>query len=125
MIALSAPAHAWGIQGHRIAAQITGQFLSDSSKSAIQGVLGAESLADASYWPDEMRANPSPFWQDQAGAYHYVTVPPGKTYSEVGAPKKGDAITALAEFRHILQDPDASRAHKQLALRFSVHIIQD
>ena len=117
--------HAWGPKGHRISAHIAENLLDQRAKTAISELLGAQDLAAASFWADQMRGNPSPFWQEQASAYHYVTVPPGRTYAEVGAPGKGDAVTALAQFRHILADSGSSRAHKQLALRFSLHIIQD
>ena len=72
-----------------------------------------------------MRSHPSPYWQDRAGAYHYVTVPSGRVYADVGAPAWGDAMTALAGFRRTLADPDSTLAEKQLALRFSIHIVQD
>ncbi len=127
IIVLLAPClvHAWGPKGHRISAQIAENLLEKPAKTAISELLGAQSLAAASFWADQMRANPSPFWQEEASAYHYVTVPPGMTYAEVGAPGKGDAVTALAQFRLILADSGSSRAHKQMALRFSLHIIQD
>ncbi len=119
------PAQAWGPQGHRVAGTLTEPFLSPAGRAAVRALIGDESLADASTWADRMRDSPSPFWQNIAGPYHYVTAPSGKTYAEVGAPRKGDSVTALSEFRQILRDPAASSAHKQLALRFALHIIQD
>lgn len=122
---IAAPAFAWGPQGHRITGSLAEPYLAPDSRMAIKQLLGNVELATASNWADEMRANPSRFWQEQAGPYHYVTVPPGKTYSDIGAPAKGDAVSALKEFRTVLLDPSASRSHKQLALRFSMHIVQD
>lgn len=121
----SSGASAWGPQGHRVAGTLTWQQLPADTRSRIRELIGDQSLADASTWADRMRDNPSPFWQQQAGPYHYVTVPPGRTYDEVGAPEQGDAMTALANFRAILADPAAPLVQKQLALRFSLHIIQD
>lgn len=117
--------HAWGPQGHRVAGTLTEAYLAPETRQAISSLLGDESLAGASTWADRMRSSPSPFWQKQAGPYHYVTVRSGKSYRDIGAPRKGDSVTALAEFRSTLQNPGASRAHRQLALRFSLHIIQD
>lgn len=117
--------HAWGPQGHRISGALTERFLSAETRSAVVALLGGEPLAEASTWADRMRASPSPFWQERAGPYHYVTVPQATTYAAVGSPRKGDSVTALTEFRATLLDPSASRAHRQLALRFSLHIIQD
>ena len=116
---------AWGPLGHRVSAQLAHPYLTANSRQAISDILGQQSLAEASVWADKMRGNPSAFWQERAGPFHYVTVPSGKTYAQVGAPDKGDAVTALAEFRTILNDPGASMASKQLALRFSLHIVQD
>ncbi len=122
---LSLPVQAWGPQGHRVAGALTEPLLTEPTRSAISQLIGQETLADASTWADRMRASPSPFWQKRAGPYHYVTVPAGKRYPQVGAPARGDSVTALNDFRAVLEDPESSRAHKQLALRFSLHIIQD
>ncbi|MDP5054316.1 MAG: S1/P1 nuclease, partial [Congregibacter sp.] len=117
--------HAWGAMQHEIAAQIGAAYLSKVSRQRIRDLLGDESLADASTWADRMRDNPAPFWQEQAGPYHYVTVPPGRRYDQIGPPRHGDAVTALAQFAADLQNPGVSREHQQLALRFAIHIVQD
>jgi hypothetical protein len=65
------------------------------------------------------------FWQREAGPYHYVTVPQGQTYAEVGAPEEGDALSAFDRFSATVHDPNASREDKALALRFIVHIVGD
>ena len=72
-----------------------------------------------------MRSSPSPFWQKKAGPWHYTTVPAGTSWSEVGPRPQGDAITALRSFREVLRSGDEPRVQQQLALRFSIHIIQD
>ncbi|GGB43739.1 endonuclease [Sphingomonas metalli] len=121
----SSPAMAWGKTGHRITGAIADHYLSSRARTEINHILGTESLAEASNWPDFMRSSTDPFWQKTASPYHYVTVPKGKTYSEVGAPSEGDAVTALRRFSATLRNPKAPRADKQLALRFIVHIVGD
>jgi S1/P1 Nuclease len=117
---------AWGQTGHRVAAAIAERYLSLEARAAIADILEpAETLAEASTWPDFMRSSPQPFWQNTAPPFHYVTVPPGKTYAEVGAPAQGDAVTALATFKATLTNPVATRLERQLALRFTIHIIAD
>jgi hypothetical protein len=54
-----------------------------------------------------------------------VTVPPGEQYHAAHAPAEGDAVTALARFAAVLRDPRARREDKQLALRFTVHLVGD
>ena len=125
LLALSAPAAGWGPQGHRVAGHLTEIYLDAHTRSVIRDLLGDESLADASTWPDRMRGDPSEFWQRQAGPWHYVTVPAGQVYADTRPPRRGDAVTALNRFRETLEDPRASRADRQLAFRFALHIIQD
>jgi len=122
---LTNQALAWGAKGHRVTGAIAEQHLSENSQLAVMDILGAESLAEASTWPDFMRSSPDDFWQNTAGSYHYVTVPKGKTYEQLGAPKQGDAASALAGFAKTLKDPNANKEEKELALRFTIHIIGD
>lgn len=119
------PALAWGQAGHRVTGAIAEQHLNRQTRRAIRRILGRETLAEASTWPDFMRSSPDPFWEGTAGPFHYVTVPTGKRYAEVGAPPEGDAVTALARFSATVRDRRAPLADRQLALRFIVHIIGD
>ncbi|MFL6842816.1 MAG: S1/P1 nuclease, partial [Sphingomicrobium sp.] len=117
------PANAWGKTGHRVVAAIADTQLSGLTRAHIRELLGgAESLDEAANWPDEMRSAPGVFWQKTATPWHYVTLD-GITYDH--APPEGDALQALAHFRSVLQDPNASLADKQLALRFVVHLVGD
>nr|WP_281300724.1 MULTISPECIES: S1/P1 nuclease [unclassified Iodidimonas] len=122
---IAAPAFAWGKTGHRVTGAIAERYLSQEARAAISALIGTESLAQASSWPDEMRSDPDPFWQDVAGPFHYVTVPKGTSYHVKNAPQSGDSFTALAQFSKDLTDPETSLAIKQRALRFIVHIIGD
>ncbi len=126
-IATLAPSQAlaWGKEGHRVIGAIAQQHLDARAEAGVRQILGTETLAEASTWPDFMRSDPSEFWQKTASPWHYVTVPKGKTYAEVGAPPEGDAVTALKRFAATVRDPRASLADKQLALRFIVHIVGD
>ena len=96
---LPTDALAWGKTGHRVTGQIAQEHLSRKAEREIQKILGVEDLAESSTWPDFMRSSRDEFWTDEAGPYHYVTIPKGKTYEDVGAPEKDDAITALKSLR--------------------------
>ncbi len=123
LILMSSDVLAWGQTGHRVTGEIAQLYLSDSAKAAITDIIGVQDLAEASTYADEMRSNPSEFWQKQASPWHYVNVELGETYKR--APPEGDAVTALARFTKTLKDSRASKEAKQLALRFIVHIIGD
>ena len=118
-------ASAWDKTGHRVVGELAERYLTDEAKAAVEEILGTQSLAEASTWPDFMRSSPEPFWRSEASPWHYVTIPHGTTYETAAKPEEGDAVTALAHFRDVLIDPEASREEKQLALRFVVHLVGD
>lgn len=127
-LALSLPttAHAWGQLGHRIVGQIAADNIDGRTAAHIALILSqGETLAEAATYPDEQKSDPSEYWQKTSYPWHWVTVPEGEHYHDVGAPEEGDAYTALQTFTATLRDPKASREDKALALRFVVHIVGD
>lgn len=119
------PACAWGPLGHRIAADIAQRNIDGRAAASIEQIIGRETLAEGSTWPDEERANPSVFWQETASPWHYVTAPEGTKAAEIEHPEHGDALTALDRFVTTLRNPAASPEEKALALRFVVHLVAD
>lgn len=118
-------ASAWGLTGHRVVGEIAQSLLTTEARAGVAGILENEDLAEAANWPDFMKASPEKFWKEEASALHYVTVPEGKTYAEVGPPPEGDAITALARFRAQVLDTRLPKAQRALALRFIIHVVGD
>jgi hypothetical protein len=116
------PALAWGKTGHRVTASIADAHLSGLARAHVRQIIGVESLAEASNWPDEMRSDPHVFWQKTSSPWHYVTVG-GIEYDR--APPEGDAFGALQFFTRLVRDPKTSPEHRALALRFIVHIVGD
>lgn len=125
LAAMASPAGAWGALGHRVSAELAARNISGHTRAHIELILDGETLAQASTWPDEQRGNPDPFWQEIAGAFHYVTLPEGRSIEQLEHPPEGDAATALEDFAATLRDPDAAPEDKALALRFIIHIVQD
>lgn len=123
--AMPIPALAWGKTGHRIVADIADDNLSGLARARVEQILGAEHLADAANWPDEMRSSEEAYWRRVAGPLHYVTVPEGTAYADNPPPAEGDAVTALTGFRQTLLSDDATAEERKLALRFALHIIGD
>ena len=122
VLANPSPALAWGKTGHRVVAALADAQLSGLARAHVKELLGVESLDEAATWPDDMRSAPGQFWQKTATPWHYVTLN-GIVYDH--APPEGDALDALNRYRATLQDPNASLADKQLALRFIVHLVGD
>ncbi len=123
LAAAATSVHAWGPNGHRVTGKIAQDHLTPEAQAEITALLGVESLAEASTWPDFMRSNPSEYWRKGASPWHYITVPPGTTYS--AAPPEGDALSALAMFSKQITDETLPVTQRQLALRFTIHLIGD
>jgi len=118
-------AQAWGTNGHRVTGKIADNYIAEETRAAITDILGVESIAEASTWPDFMRSAPGEYWRKETPPWHFVTVPPGQTYASAEKPAGGDAVIALRHHSATLKDPKAAREQRQLALRFVIHIIED
>ncbi len=46
---------AWGRDGHRITGFIAAKYLTPQAAAAVKDLLGEQTLADVSTWPDENR----------------------------------------------------------------------
>ncbi|MGX5174901.1 S1/P1 nuclease [Aliikangiella sp. IMCC44653] len=116
---------ALGQTGHRVTGEIAEKYLTPETKLALQQLFGNESLAEVSTYADELRGSNSKFWKKTAYPYHFVTIPDGKDYQDVGAPPEGDALFALEKYSKILRAPESTKQEKQTAVRLIVHIIGD
>ncbi len=125
LLVCPSPSFAWGQLGHRIIGEIAEKRVSGKTAAEVELILGGEDLAEISTWADEERANPADFWQKQAGPWHYVTIPQGKSYADTTPPREGDALTALKRFTAVLRDKTENKEQRRLALHFIVHIVGD
>ena len=125
LIVISPSALSFGQTGHRITGAIAELNINPATRHEIDKILGNQSLAEASTYVDEMKSDPAKFWQKTASSYHYMTIPNGKSYKQVGAPAQGDAITALNHFTKVVKDKTSSIKDKRIALYFIIHIIGD
>lgn len=85
-LSIDASAFGWGMNGHRIVAQIGEDHLSETAAEQVKRITGGRSLAQIANWPDFIRSEPS--W-DCAKAWHYLTVEDGETVEEA-LQRKGD-----------------------------------
>lgn len=131
MFALSNNAHGWSQNGHRIVAKIAENHLTETTKQAILPLLKDEKLAQVSTWPDEMRSNPSDFWQKESGKYHYVNINKASDFkpssynisSDTG--KVTDAYALILKAVAVLKSPTASLKDKRFYFKFLVHVVGD
>jgi hypothetical protein len=127
-LALSTNAFGWGQLGHETVASVASLYLSPSARKAVQKLLGEESMAKASIWPDEIRSNPR---FDFAKPWHFVQIDPGSEYQSEKIAHGGDILTALTMMEKILRSKekpyrsDKVQIGKGDALRFLIHFVGD
>ena len=86
LLLMTLPAWGWGATGHRVVGQVAEHHLSPEIAAAVEQLMGQESLARASTWPDEIRsdrahqeANPD------EKRWHYINAAPDQSLAEARA----------------------------------------
>lgn len=119
---VSLSAMAWGQIGHRVVGKVAENYLTPEARKSIQAILGNESLAVASTFMDEVKSDDA---YDHTHAWHYTTIPNGKTYATCDKSDKGEVVKAIEDMKVIIKDPFATLEEKKVALRFLVHLVGD
>jgi hypothetical protein len=119
-------AFCWGLLGHRVVAEIAQQHLSKKAKKELKKIIGRETLAWWSNWPDFIKSDST--W-NHASPWHYVDLP--------GHMKKEDFITDLKKktgknlytqiqaMQAQLKDKSLPVEQRRIALSFLIHLVGD
>ncbi len=131
----TAPAHAWGPQGHKLVALVAMEHLTPVAKRNVRFLLGKETLADVASWPDVYRP-----LETQTGPWHYVDIPEGAsgydrnrdcpTQPGVKAGTGGDkwrdcVVDRILFFEGRIGDASLDPADRAVALKYLVHFVGD
>lgn len=124
-VVISAPAFAWGPEGHAIVADIAEAHLSPTAAADVHQLLGLEGnhhLDDISSWADANRkAMPG------TGKWHYVDIPLDASGYDAARDCRNNncAVARIVSFSHLLGDKSAPPAKRLLALKWVVHLVGD
>ena len=117
---------AWGMLGHRIVGQIADSYLTPTAKNAIFKILGTESIAITSNWPDFIKSDTSFAY---LSPWHYVNINAGMTMEELNDfLDKDTAVDAYTKINFLvsqLKNQKLSDSNKVFYLRLLVHIVGD
>ncbi|KRG53936.1 S1/P1 nuclease [Stenotrophomonas maltophilia] len=129
LLFVSAPAHAWGAQGHRLVAEVADARLTPTARAEVDRLLATEpdaTLASIAPWADQLRAKDPGLGRRSAG-WHYVNIAEDNCHYE--APKhcrNGNCIVeALKAQSAILGDRNLTDGERLQALKFVVHLVGD
>jgi hypothetical protein len=117
---------AWGLLGHRIVGEIADSYLTAKAKTEIKKILGTESIAIASNWPDFIKSDSTYKYLD---IWHYINFEKNLSYDQLKEALKkdtaGDAYTAITFLTKELKKKTVSKDKKQMYLRLLIHIAGD
>jgi len=117
---------AWGMLGHRIVGEVADSYLTPKARLAIKQILGNESLAMASNWPDFIKSDPA---YNYLNPWHYANLEDGMSYQQLQDYFKADTITdAYTKLNFLIRELKNKQLPKEsqvLYLRLVIHIIGD
>lgn len=119
-------AMAWGQTGHRIVGQIADYYLTAKARKGVIQVLGNESLAMASNWPDFIKSDTS---FNYLFNWHFVNIPGGLNQQEVfhflDTTKEANVYNKIPEMVAILKNKQSTPSQQQMAMRLLIHMVGD
>ncbi|WP_237487839.1 S1/P1 nuclease [Hufsiella arboris] len=117
---------AWGMLGHRIVGQIAESYLTDKARLQIKQILGNESMAMASNWPDFIKSDKA---YSYLSPWHYVDFDKQYSYPEMQQylqrDTATDAYTKLNFLVAELKKKNLPQDKKVMYLRLVIHIVGD
>ena len=112
----------WSKTGHRVTGHIAEKHLTRKARKAIKDLLNGHSLAFASTYADEIKADRN---FSKYASWHYVNYPMDARYEDSEKSKYGDVVFGINTCRNILMDKNSSREEKVFHLKLLIHFIGD
>lgn len=118
--------YAWGQLGHRIVGEIADSYLTEKAKAEIRKILGNESIAIASNWPDFIKSDSNYKYLD---VWHYINFDKNLNYAQFSEVLKRDtAVDAYTQLQIViskLKQKKLKKEEKVFYLRMLIHIVGD
>ncbi|WP_271023604.1 S1/P1 nuclease [Rhizobium sp. RCAM05973] len=116
-------AFAWGDRGHSIIAEIAMRHLSSSTASAVQDLLGSESMASIASWADDYKNTPE---GKATKPWHFVDIDITKDqYSSDDCPHTGCLVSALNDLAVSVADKTRDASVRRRDLLLLIHLVGD
>jgi len=125
-LAIFQNAFGWGLTGHRTSAEIAQQHLSKKAKKELRKLLGKETLALWSNWPDFIKSDST--W-NHASPWHYVDLPghmeKTKFIDDLKKIPGKNLYTQIPAMMTELKNKSLSNEQRRTALYFLIHLVGD
>lgn len=111
----------WGYKGHRAIATIAQNHLTGKTAYLVSAYLGGQPMEKVSTWADENR-------DLKTAAWHFINLPLGLNHQQFVKTvqnSEGTVYTAILKMEATLNDPTATIAKKDEALKYLIHFVGD
>ena len=118
--------YGWGVTGHRTVAEIAESHLTGKAKKELKKLIGKETLAWWSNWPDFIKSDSN--W-NHASPWHYVDLPghmeKDRFIRELRELPGKNLFTQMQAMMAELKDKSLPLEKRRIALAFLVHLVGD
>ncbi len=124
LIGYSQVSLAWGALAHQAIGEIAARNLTPAAMQTVTNILGADNLAIASSWADQVRDDHD---FDSFQNAHFYEIKTGMNLDDNLKLNRNpaDAVSTLERVYFLLKDRNVPRSVKMIALRYFIHIIGD
>jgi hypothetical protein len=123
LVALAAPASAWGPAGHEAVARVAAARLTPLVQKQVATLLAGQPMWQVAGWADDVRDTT----HRHTNAWHYTNIPITSTgFTRARDCRQGNCVVAAIErLETVLRDRTRPRLERQEALKFLIHFIGD
>ena len=118
----SLSAFGWGQKGHDVTVYIAENNLTPTAYANITELLDGKSMVYWANWLDNASHTPEYAYSK---TWHYKNIDDGVKYEEAPLHPDGDVVRAIYQQVETLQNSEAPKADRQLALKILVHLLGD
>lgn len=126
ILLITQSAFCWGVTGHRVVAEIAERNLSKKAKKELSKLIGKQTLAWWSNWPDFIKSDST--W-NHVSKWHYVDLPGHLSKDSFVAQLKRlpgkNLYTQIQETMAQLKDKSLPVEQRRIALYFLIHFVGD
>lgn len=115
-------AFGWGKTGHRVVGEVAQLELSEDGKKFVSSIIGNESLAQISNYPDFLRSDPK---MKKYNSWHYINIKKNQTFKKYTPSKKGDILVGIKTCLNKLKKSSIALKEKRFYLSYLVHLVGD
>lgn len=122
MAATALAGYAWGQKGHDTVCFIAENHLTPTTKSAVEALLDNHSIVYYANWLDNASHTPEYAYSK---TWHYKNIDASQKFEEAPLLESGDIVRAIRSQSEVLDNPDATKEEKALALKMVIHLLGD